>query len=294
MGSSTLPYSHAVYKPTKIIKNKGEIICYLPLHSCSSQSPPPKRGSVKGLSVKSSCRLKRYLKNCDTNYRYMITLTYPKEWPTDISESKEHLRAFMAACRRRADTKELWSACWVLEFQKRGAPHYHILTNNYLEFQWVAETWARITSGDRRACSRVERIASADKMIGYMASYLGKKSQKMIPKDVEKVGRFWGVYGNRQCTSVSADLEFMPTEILSSVHQLCFASENVGQVLREKGLFIKQFDHSDGNSGFYIGIDRAHGYRGLEIIWRYLQDVFNIVGRIENTQEFIDQATLLE
>ena len=58
----------------------------------------------------------------------MVTLTYPGDWVTVAPTgraSKDHLRAFQLRYKRAWGEK--LTAVWKMEFQDRGAPHYHLL-----------------------------------------------------------------------------------------------------------------------------------------------------------------------
>jgi hypothetical protein len=91
---------------------------------------------ITGWSRKSRANMVRAL--CELDYRpmldepgrlpAMLTLTYPGDWLTvapDGKAAKRHLHAF----RRRY--VKAWGedirAVWKLEFQRRGAPHFHLL-----------------------------------------------------------------------------------------------------------------------------------------------------------------------
>ncbi|MEV7014111.1 hypothetical protein [Streptosporangium sp. NPDC051022] len=91
---------------------------------------------VTGWSRKSRANMVRAL--CELDYRpmlgdptrlpAMVTLTYPGDWLAVAPSgkvAKRHLQAF----RRRYEKAwgEPVKAVWKLEFQRRGAPHYHLL-----------------------------------------------------------------------------------------------------------------------------------------------------------------------
>lgn len=91
---------------------------------------------ITGWSRKSRANMVRAL--CEIDYQpmlddptrlpAMVTLTYPGDWLTvapDGRTAKRHLQAF----RKRYEKAwgEPLKAVWKLEFQRRGAPHYHLL-----------------------------------------------------------------------------------------------------------------------------------------------------------------------
>lgn len=173
------------------------------------------RGSVVSFSPGSGIRMRRYLRECVTDYGFMVTLTYPSEFPCDGKQTKEHLRRFLQELQRedkRSDGQyqpEPHSAFWFLEFQERGAPHYHIFTNRRVDPVWCSETWYRIVgskdSKHFRAGTRCEKLARGRAgTISYASKYAAKQTQKVVPSGFENVGRFWGVYGYR--ITMSADV----------------------------------------------------------------------------------------
>jgi hypothetical protein len=152
------------------------------------------RGVIKSLSAKSANRLKFNARNV-TTARSLITLTYPKEFPTDGRVCRDHFKRFRQALQRRG-----LSGLWFREFQRRGAPHYHIFIDGTIRKGLVAKLWYQIVgSGDEkhlRAGTRVEAIKRPHAMAAYAAKYAAKSEQKDVPEGFESVGRFWGVFGD--------------------------------------------------------------------------------------------------
>jgi hypothetical protein len=186
---------------------------------------PPQRGEVLEFSRKSRQRLAFVACNTDIVFRTMITLTYPKEYSTDGSKIKANLKAFLQWITR--DLSERPSYLWFLEFQARGAPHFHILLAWDLPRIWITEkalihgeyvtqtrqdhnarmdvkafrfrvsaAWYRIVgSGDPKhlaAGTRVERVRKPDGAARYAVKYAFKMRQKAVPPGYRNCGRFWG------------------------------------------------------------------------------------------------------
>lgn len=91
---------------------------------------PPKRerGDIVGFSKGSRLRLLRKLNKINpdnTSQVFHITLTYPKRFPADGVTHKADLDAFIKRCKRKFSDEIEY--LWKLEFQKRGAPHYHMI-----------------------------------------------------------------------------------------------------------------------------------------------------------------------
>lgn len=150
---------------------------------------PPSRREIEGWSRKSRANMVRTL--CELDYSplfegevrplAMITLTYPGDWLTvapNGKAAKKHLQAF----RRRYERAwgEPLAAVWKLEFQRRGAPHYHLLmrppqgqaaapgararadakVGAGLDFRtWLSEVWADIVGHPDPEERRRHRLA---------------------------------------------------------------------------------------------------------------------------------------
>jgi hypothetical protein len=56
---------------------------------------------------------------------YFVTLTYPELYAEDWRVWKRDLEAFLKRIQRKYDY--MVGCCWRVEFQKRGAPHFHLI-----------------------------------------------------------------------------------------------------------------------------------------------------------------------
>lgn len=164
------------------------------------------RGEVGGLSRKSRMRL---MKLCAAipwalfETRFFTTLTYPDEFPTDGRAVKRHLVAFRKRFERRWGKQ---AAVWKLEFQRRGAPHFHLLLSvpagvDLREFRsWLSSSWYEVvSSGDLRHLLAGTQVQIADTDCGRYFAYGVKSSgskeyQNQVPEGFESVGRFWGAW----------------------------------------------------------------------------------------------------
>jgi len=179
------------------------------------------RSSISGFSASSACRMRRYLRVATSEYRYMLTLTYPGFYSSDGKESKEHLRKFLQELKREQARAESigsyrctleqgnpYSSFWFLEFQSRGAPHFHILTTHEFNKKWISRKWFEIVGSDDirhlQAGTNFEKIRLGRAGIAsYAAKYAAKNIQKVVPDGYDNVGRFWGVSGDK--STVAAD-----------------------------------------------------------------------------------------
>lgn len=152
------------------------------------------RETVTCLSRKSLQRMAFTVQNTEVNFASMVTLTYPAEYPENGKVIKVHLNRFLSWLRSR----RAGDYVWFLEFQKRGAPHFHILVESDVTpmREDISKRWYKaVKSGDDkhlRAGTRTEKIRQADGARRYAAKYGAKKEQKTVPPRFSDVGRFWG------------------------------------------------------------------------------------------------------
>ena len=172
---------------------------------------PSPRGKITEFSESSRSRMVSYLRSCDASYRVFATLTYPEEFPRDGESVKLDLKHFLERLRRLQcgnANREQWSVFWVLEFQERGAPHFHLLLSDFVDREWLSRTWYEIVaSGDPKHLASGTNVKAIDfgwQIPKEIAKYSAKHYQKLVPPDYEKVGRFWGIWGKRSCVSATA------------------------------------------------------------------------------------------
>lgn len=174
------------------------------------------RGKIEFLSSRSRRRLALVAGNCDVAFKSFVTLTYPARFPCDGVVVKRHLHAALAAIRRKCPGVEY---LWFLEFQKRGAPHFHMFLDAELPGplspmarksgrvrktvsvfwpwqDWLSERWFEIVgSGDPshlKAGAAWEMVEKVDGCARYVAKEAYKTFQKTVPEAFQNVGRFWG------------------------------------------------------------------------------------------------------
>lgn len=157
-----------------------------------------KRKRVTGFSREARNRARNFLGTVDRRVLpLLVTLTYPGSFDRDPATWKRHLDTVWKRVERAYGEA---SCVWVLEFQKRSAPHYHLLVwgiSDVVEFRrFLSEAWYEVVgSTDERhfrAGTQVVRARSSGAVTGYIASYIGKADQKNLPEGYEGVGRWWG------------------------------------------------------------------------------------------------------
>jgi len=170
------------------------------------QSPSPSRRgfrkSITTFTSKARANMLRVFARIDRRHTrpLSLTLTYPQEYPA-TRVTKEHLRAFAARLERA------FPRCgfiWKLEYQARGAPHYHLLLfgvppldrEQLSKFRrWISRIWYHVVkSGDEkhaRAGTRVEYVKTRRKIQFYAAKWY--QSKPVTVGSGDSPGRFWGV-----------------------------------------------------------------------------------------------------
>jgi hypothetical protein len=170
------------------------------------------RGDIKRFSASAGSRMRSYLRECMAEYGFMVTLTYPGFFTSNGQESKEHLRRMLQEIKREAQRcgadMSKFSLFWFLEFQGRGAPHYHIFSTWNPNKNWLSSRWYEIVNSEDerhlRAGTNIEVLrAGRAGTISYAAKYANKAEQKDVPEGYENVGRFWGITGIRYRLSAS-------------------------------------------------------------------------------------------
>lgn len=173
------------------------------------------RSLITEFSEKSQARLRSIaheLQALGIEADFMLTLTYPGPWRDAVpcgKTAKRHLQAMkkrLARYFRKLGYN--WSALWFLEFQTRGAPHFHLIiwgpALKHLDFRrarrWLLDAWADIVNHPdplhrargRKAGTGFDQMRT--RHFGYASKYASKKSQKLVPERYQNVGRFWGLW----------------------------------------------------------------------------------------------------
>lgn len=180
------------------------------------------RGSILEFSRRSRMRMKELFASIDreavpAGRVMMATFTYPGHWPENPLEWKEDMKSWRKRLEREYDQAEegeftvrgSWSVVWKLEFQRRGAPHFHvvILLPEWMDGRqkelkrWAKRAWFEVVgSGDRhhkRFGFWMDQARSWAGVGAYTTKYISKPCQAPVDYEtgeIEGVGRFWGVW----------------------------------------------------------------------------------------------------
>jgi len=185
----------------------GSLVVLQPPTSGVNQKGGGQRGQVKGFSRQSQKRFRDLGNSIDLDSItprcvLNITHTYPGAFPMNKAQWRRHLNCLCKRWKRR------WGPCaviWKLEFQRRGAPHWHLVAfaNHTMAgalpafCQWLQETWHAICgAGDPdhlRWGTKVTaclRRSDVDRELRYLA----KNDSKPKEKEVVDTGRQWGAW----------------------------------------------------------------------------------------------------
>jgi len=195
--NSITEQSHEV----RIYENVMEVTALVPVN-CPLPRLISKRGKVKNFSDKSRRNLLKLLGRVrfkQLHHLNFVTLTYHNSFPRKSVDAKSHIHDFLQDVRRR------WPSItyvWRYEFQKRGAPHFHLITgflDELSEFDRAAfqqelyDLWSFYLKCGCKHCARisvrVDKITSYRHARAYVCKYITKDAP---PPPDDEPGRFWG------------------------------------------------------------------------------------------------------
>jgi hypothetical protein len=178
--------------------------------------PPRKEDGqeIKEFSHKSRQALARTIHATRSTFLSMMTLTCPAKFSNNGADFKDAQNRFFTWLRYHHPCEYLW----FFEFQKRGAPHTHVLLSiphqGRAAHEKFAVAWVNALKIDpnqveydpdkkydyflRERCKHFhyrskqwENIRDKDGAKKYALQYAMKTYQKRVPKAFRKVGRFW-------------------------------------------------------------------------------------------------------
>lgn len=251
------------------------------------------RGDVTVFSKRSRHRILKMFSKLSWKGRkaIFVTLTYPEAYP-DPHTAKRHLRAFLKRVYRLVGKR---ANVWRLEFQERGAPHFHIL---FVDLPWIdkekiQEMWGEII-GCERPFTRIEFCRNKKKTMYYVSKYIAKNDYKKVkgtrvycgfiyvpyqavapfdPTPEDSIGRFWG-------TEMSDLLPYAPCHTFTILD--CFASL---YTLKRYARKVWARTNTQKYRGFCIFVDNADRWLELMrdiLVQEYRQDAELVRGSATN------------
>lgn len=178
------------------------------------------RGLITNFSSKSRRRLLLRLSKIDFacyKAKLFFTVTFGKEYPQDPQAIKRLLLSLVKRIDRLTKNTPL---IWRMEFQQRGAPHFHFIILLHHQMQYyiklglpgkLKRAWGDLTRKinpySYTMGSDVRQINNNTAVFHYLAKYAGKPSDYSLNISF---GRVWGVRNNPCTMSVH---DFKPSLI---------------------------------------------------------------------------------
>jgi hypothetical protein len=132
------------------------------------------RGRITKFTMKSRKRFLERIAQLELKkrlgYTSMVTLT--TQAILTPPAAKKYMDTF---CKRLKRKFPLSVPIWMMEFQERGAPHFHLLILNmgYWPKEQLQTAWGEIV-GEERPFTRIESARSWQGVISYVAKYMAK------------------------------------------------------------------------------------------------------------------------
>ena len=198
-------------RPTLCLEFQGKFVAAAIRYDHDQKPRRGKRGIISDFSRASRSRLFDIFHRLDIKRKAIfVTLTYGKEYP-DAKTAKIHLKTLLERIRKKLVGMDV-SAVWRMEFQERGAPHFHLIFFNLpfiCKLTW--QYWWEEITGTPEPFTRVEMIRSHKGVMSYVSKYIAKLPEagdsgfnslsylhayKLLFG--ENIGRVWGIF-NRPC-----------------------------------------------------------------------------------------------
>lgn len=241
-----------------------------------------RRGEVREFTWASRRNMMMTLSRLTWHPEAMHVLSLPDDWSAfcDGRLFKKILHSWLVSARRY-----IGRVFWFLEFQGRGAPHVHVLTERMpsaaLQLR-MARTWARLIckysyqppeafdkivsvhtyshegysgSGRNRSAWQTERKDRG--FVRYATKYAFKMEQKRVPDCMRSVGRFWGYTGDLADWSALACTSSQWADALLYIHTEGACLSNVPYLKQVTGVWR---DRSDGGRQW---VQSARGFLWL-------------------------------
>jgi len=234
------------------------------------------RKECKGFSDDSRRRLmqKMSMWNLNDLNLYFVTLTYPGIYTEDWEIWKRDVDTFIKRLERNYEVSV--GCLWRVEFQKRGAPHFHMIlaTNrackNIVIFRTqIMQMWADIVkdgflmSGGKmteyqkhydrhvKAGTGVEEVKGRKQLMAYVSKYVAKNTNIKAP---DNFGRNWGF------RNMNGKLDFSPVETVSLNYREGIELKRLVRhwlKSRGQGRYSKKLDHMGSYTVFGLGVDSS-------------------------------------
>jgi len=182
------------------------------------------RGEITSFSRKSRKRLLEMVARFEQREKtVMLTLTFGQRFPS-ANLAKKFLKTFLQRLRRKFPRV---SGFWRLEYQKRGAPHFHLMLFDfpYVPAQDIARSWAEVIGDEycntangqvRPPSVQIKLLKGKKQAMYYCSKYMAKTEDDRDGGTFNDVpylhtGRYWAAFGKR----------YLPYAPLKRMHFYC-------------------------------------------------------------------------
>lgn len=157
-----------------------------------------RRGRVLRFSARSRSRMLQMFAKTDLRTvegATFVTLTYHHEWSEAPADWKDQLEEYDRRIRRQHPGA--WTV-WRFDWQRRGAPHFHLLVFGMVHGneKELRDEWLEIAGACCKWCEKYMVDVQPLKSWAQVGSYLSRYSAKLDEALSEaEAGRYWGVKG---------------------------------------------------------------------------------------------------
>jgi len=192
-----------LYRPTLKLEFQGKFVAAAVRYPSDRKYSRAKRGKVTGFSAGSRTRMFDMFHKLEIKVKpIFLTLTYGEDYP-DAQTAKKNLRALFERIRRLFKSQNV-SAIWRMEFQERGAPHFHIIFFGlpYIRKEKIQEWWGAII-GFEKPFTRIEQIKSHRGVMSYVSKYCAKVPESEILGEIQGCAPYDDIYALEQIKALS-------------------------------------------------------------------------------------------
>ncbi|MBV5330641.1 MAG: hypothetical protein JZU65_23925 [Chlorobium sp.] len=183
------------------------------------------RTKIFSFSCSSQLNLLHTCRNSGHHIVSQFTCTYHEVWPENGVAIKKHMDVFRHRLTRKFG-KDI-HFIWCLEFQQRGAPHFHFFSDLEVTpavHSFLATSWVEVSKGTPQSLKFHNHpscfIPWSMKSGAYLAKeYIGKVEQKQVPENFQDVGRFWGASRNMKPQSSLLYFDMQVLEVIKAVNR---------------------------------------------------------------------------
>lgn len=194
--------AEATYLPVISLEAKQQIAREAHFATAREIFHPVKRRQIADFSRKSRLRLLKLVSRLEKNASgIFLTFTYRANMQ-DHSQAKYHLDLLL---RWLKYNYQEGAFLWRMEYQKRGAIHFHIIAFNlkHIDIDAVTTYWQELTLDD--SYPDVETIHNRRKALYYVSKYVAKHEvnspsgfiSEPYSEKLQFFGRFWGVVNRK-------------------------------------------------------------------------------------------------